>query len=143
MSDKFEQMVVREVKRRRKSDLKEVIRCVLTCPTLSSDDVELVDGSKPIQEYLDANIDVMTRIVIRHALAAGNGDVKAAEFLMKYGAYTPTQEVSLNLVPVIVDDIPLPDTKKKVISIAASSSESEEEEMQPPKLIDITPGKDQ
>lgn len=119
-------MVVKTIKKRRKSDLKEVIRSVLVSPTLDDGDVELVDGSKPIGAYLDSNIDVMTRIVIRQALAAGNGDVKSAEFLMKYGAYTPAQETNLNVIPMIVDDIPLPVTSHKVIPVKAEKEEKKE-----------------
>ena len=129
MSEEFEKMVVSTIKRRRKSDLKEVIRSVLVSPTLNDGDVELVDGSKPIGAYLDSNIDVMTRIVIRQALAAGSGDVKSAEFLMKYGAYTPAQETNLNVIPMIVDDIPLPSSPHKVIPAEAKRLDEDEPAM--------------
>lgn len=103
--DSFEAEVLQTVKRRRKSDLKEVIQTVLKCPSKHDGDVELVDGSKPIGYYLDKNIDVMTRIVLVQATAAGNGDLKSAEFLMKYGDYTPAQEHTISVIPTIIDDL--------------------------------------
>lgn len=144
----FEAEVVKTIKKRRKSDLKEVIRSVLISPTQHDGDVDIVDGSKPISAYIDANIDVMTRIVIRQALAAGNGDVKSAEFLMKYGAYTPAQETNLNVIPMIVDDIRLPDAPEAV-SIAPrkaidarEAAEGEGDGERKPVLIDILPRDD-
>lgn len=103
--DSFEAEVLQTVKKRRKSDLKEVIQTVLKCPTLHDGDVELVDGTKPIGYYLDKNIDVMTRIVLMQATSAGNGDIKSAEFLMKYGDYTPAQEHTISVIPAIIDDL--------------------------------------
>ncbi len=103
--DSFEAEVLQTVKKRRKSDLKEVIQTVLKCPTMHDGDVELVDGSKPIGYYLDKNIDVMTRIVLVQATSAGNGDIKSAEFLMKYGDYTPAQEHTISVIPAIIDDL--------------------------------------
>ncbi len=129
MSEEFEEKVCRTIKRRRKTDLKAVIREVLSSPMLDPGDIVEVDGDQPLAYYLDKNIDVMTRIVIRQAMAAGNGDIKSAEFLMKYGAYTPAQETTLTVIPTIIDDlsyIPAP-------SKALKAPEEEE------NVIDITP----
>lgn len=127
MSEEFELQVARTIKRRRKTDLKAVIREVLTCPTLEPGDVVEVDGDQPLPYYLDKNIDVMTRIVIRQALAAGNGDIKSAEFLMKYGAYTPAQEATVTVLPTIIDDLSLP---RPAVQLKAPETED---------LIDVTP----
>lgn len=104
-NDELEAKVKSVLARRRDSDLRTVIRSVLSCPTVSSDPVVEVDGSKPVMDYLNANIDLMTRIVVRIGLSAGNGDVKSAEFLAKYGAYTPAQETRITVMPTIIDDL--------------------------------------
>ncbi len=121
--DSFEAEVLHTVKKRRKSDLKEVIQTVLKCPTLHDGDVELVDGSKPIGYYLEKNIDVMTRIVLVQATSAGNGDIKSAEFLMKYGDYTPAQEHTISVIPAIIDDLSM----MPAPSPALPSADEEEE----------------
>lgn len=128
MPTEFENEVVKTIKKRRTSDLREVIRGVLTCPTQNGGDVVEVDGDLPIQDYLDKNVDVMTRIVIRQALMAANGDVKSAEFLMKYGAYTPAQEMSVSVMPTFIDDLPIVDAEVVTKSIESPKSAEKDEE---------------
>lgn len=129
VSAEFEAKVQQTIRRRRKTDLKAVIREVLACPTLDPGDVVEVDGDMPLTYYLDKNVDVMSRIVIRQALAAGNGDLKSAEFLMKYGAYTPAQETTLTVIPTIIDDLGCLPVQSKALKAP----------MEDEDIIDITP----
>lgn len=92
-------------KKRAKRDSKLLIRAIMESP-LKKGEVYEVDGDTPIETIARQNTDVQTRMLLKIAGLAANGDIKAADFLMKYGGYTPPveQNVTLN-VPRIVDDI--------------------------------------
>lgn len=92
-------------KKRAKRDSKILIRAIMESP-LKKGEVYEVDGETPIEVIAKQNTDIQTRMLLKIAGQAANGDIKAADFLMKYGGYTPPveQNVTLN-VPRIVDDI--------------------------------------
>lgn len=92
-------------KKRAKRDSKILIRAIMESP-LRKGEVFEVDGDTPIEVVAKQNTDVQTRMLLKIAGLAAQGDIKAADFLMKYGGYTPPveQNVTLN-IPRIVDDI--------------------------------------
>lgn len=103
--DKVVEVVNKVRKKRARRDTKILIRAIMETP-LRKGEVAEVDGSVPIEVLSKQNTDVQTRMLLKIAGQAANGDIKAADFLMKYGGYTPPveQNVTLNL-PKIVDDI--------------------------------------
>lgn len=93
------------IAKRQRRDAKMLIRMVMQTP-LKDGPVAEVDGKMSIAALSKENLDVQTRIMLTMAGQASSGDVKAAEFLMKYGGYTPPveQNVTVNL-PRIINDI--------------------------------------
>lgn len=103
--DQVVEAVDRVRKKRAKRDTKILIRAIMETPLRKGETVE-VDGSIPIETLAKQNTDVQTRMLLKIAGQAANGDIKAADFLMKYGGYTPPVEQNITLnVPRIVDDI--------------------------------------
>lgn len=104
-----EQKVVEAVdkvrKKRARRDTKILIQAIMESPLKKGETVE-VDGNTPIEQIAKQNTDVQTRMFLKIAGQAAQGDIKAADFLMKYGGYTPPVEQNITMrVPVIVDDI--------------------------------------
>ena len=95
----------RLIDKRRKRDAKMMIRTIMESP-LKDGDVVMPDGKMSIEFLSKQNLDVQTRIYLTMAGLASSGDPKAAEFLMKYGGYTPPveQNVTVN-IPRIVNDL--------------------------------------
>ena len=92
-------------KKRAKRDSKILIRAIMETP-LKKGEVYEVDGETPMEVIARQNTDIQTRMLLKIAGQAANGDIKAADFLMKYGGYTPPVEQNITMkVPVIVDDL--------------------------------------
>lgn len=87
-------------------DLSNIIAMVLQSPIRANAVVKKADGTTSMEELSNSNTDVQTRIITQMAYNACKGDVKAAEFVLKYGGYEPPtkQEISLD-VPQIIDDM--------------------------------------
>lgn len=92
-------------KARETTDMKRLIRLALDSP-LEDGMVFEVDGSKPLKYYKSRNTDVKTRMILQVAIDAAKGDLKSAEFLMKYGGFEPPKEQNVTVeLPTIIDDI--------------------------------------
>lgn len=92
-------------KRRETLDMKRLIRLALDSP-LTDGKIFEIDGEKPIEFFKKRNTDVKTRMVLQVAVDAAKGDLKSAEFLMKYGGFEPPKEQNVTVeLPTIVDDI--------------------------------------
>lgn len=112
----FDADLERARRKRSRADLQKIIGLVLDSP-LNDLPVEEVTGELSVQSLAQMNTDMKSRIILRAALSAANGDLKSAEFLMKYGGYTPPAESEVAVeVPTIIDDIgsdPLPTSPVK------------------------------
>lgn len=92
-------------RKRSRADLQKIIGLVLDSP-LNEGEMEEIRGDISVQTLATMNTDLKSRIILRMALGAANGDLKSAEFLMKYGGYTPPTESEVTMdVPRIIDDI--------------------------------------
>lgn len=89
-----------------RTDVTDIIRQVLASPIKKEGPVVEADGRTSMEELSKCNTTVQTRIVTQMAFNAIQGDVKSAEFLMKYGGYAPpeTREQIIDM-PVIIDDV--------------------------------------
>lgn len=106
---------VAEVKKsREKQDMKDLISAVLESPVNSQDaKLAMVNGNYSIQSFKDKNVDVRTRIMLAMSLKAMSGDIKAAEFLMKYGGFEPPKEHQVDFkTPVFINDLDDDDDSK-------------------------------
>lgn len=118
--------------RRREYDTKSLIRTILDSP-LKGGEMYEVDGSTPLKDFKDLNTDLKTRIFLQISLEAASGDIKAAEFLMKYGALEPAREENINVhIPRFIEDVPNPfqdeiveEAVKKVVSDPDHGKEDE------------------
>ena len=101
-----ERRIEQEMERRKAKDFAEIVNLVLSSPIRRDVPVEMADGNISMDELSRMNTDVQTRIISQMAYNAGMGDVKAAEFLMKYGGLEPPakQEILID-VPQLVDDM--------------------------------------
>lgn len=94
--------------RRREYDTKELIRLILNSPLKGGKKYD-VDRDTPLKEFKDLNTDLKTRIFLQIGLEAASGDIKAAEFMMKYGNLEPAKEENVNVyIPRFIEDIPNP-----------------------------------
>ena len=92
-------------RKRSRADLQKIIGLVLDSP-LNEGETEEIRGDISVQTLATMNTDLKSRIILRMALGAANGDLKSAEFLMKYGGYTPPSESEVTMdVPRIIDDL--------------------------------------
>ena len=106
----FQNDLERARRKRSRADLQKIIGLVLDSP-LNDGEMEEVKGDISVQTLATMNTDLKSRIILRMALGAANGDLKSAEFLMKYGGYTPPAETEVTMdVPRIIDDIGKDDT---------------------------------
>ena len=102
-------------KARAKRDVKEIAALILDKPMRKDDVVMDVDDAESIETLMTANTDVKTRIMMRMAGAAMNGDIKAAEFVMKYSGNEPIRETNVTVsLPTIIDDMADMDDDLKV-----------------------------
>ena len=106
----FQNDLERARRKRSRAGLQKIIGLVLDSP-LNDGEMEEVKGDISVQTLATMNTDLKSRIILRMALGAANGDLKSAEFLMKYGGYTPPAETEVTMdVPRIIDDIGTDDT---------------------------------
>jgi len=88
-----------------RTDVTDIIRQVLVSPIKKEGVVREPDGHISMEELSRSNTTVQTRIITQLAYNAIQGDVKSAEFLMKYGGYAaPEREMAVDM-PIIVDDV--------------------------------------
>ena len=100
--------------KRETRDLKEIVQLILDAPVKKRGVIKELDGDISMEELVKQNTDVKTRIFIRLAGAAMNGDIKAAELIMRYAGLEPVKETNLTVtMPTIIDDMSLPDTNTK------------------------------
>lgn len=100
--------------KREKQDLKEIVQLILDAPVKKRGALARVTDDISMEELVKENTDVKTRIFIRLAGAAMNGDIKAAELIMRYAGLEPVKEANLTVtMPTIIDDMSLPDTNTK------------------------------
>ena len=93
-------------KARAKRDVKEIAALILDKPMKEKGAVADISDKKSIESLMKANTDVKTRILMRMAAEAMNGDIKAAEFIMKYSGNEPAKETNLNVnLPTFIDDM--------------------------------------
>ena len=65
-----------------------------------------VDGDTPMSAIAKKNTDVQTRMFMQIAGQALTGDIKSAQFLMKYGGLEPEEKRSITVeLPQFIDDI--------------------------------------
>ena len=99
---------VEQVKAERKDvDMKELIHLVLESPVNSEDaNLAMINGNYSIMSLKGKNTDVRTRVLMAISLKAMSGDLKAAEFLMKYGGFEPPKEHNIDIkTPVFINDL--------------------------------------
>ena len=89
-----------------RSDVSDIIKQVLASPIKKEGAVREADGRISMEELSHSNTTVQTRIITQMAFNAIQGDVKSAEFLMKYGGYVlpEVREQTIDM-PVIIDDV--------------------------------------
>lgn len=93
-------------KKRRKRDLKELIEVILETPLKKKGEVAFADGDISLEQLSKENTDVQTRIIMAIARNAASGDVKSAEFLMRFSGKEPPRQQHLTMeLPTIIDDM--------------------------------------
>ena len=93
-------------KARAKRDVKEIAQLILDKPMAESGELKDVNDINSMEMLMSSNVDVKTRIMMRMAGEAMNGDIKAAEFIMKYSGNEPARETNLNVnIPTFIDDM--------------------------------------
>lgn len=108
--EEFQNELERARRKRSRADLQKIIGLVLDSP-LNEGEMKEISGDVSVQTLSTMNTDLKSRIILRMALGAANGDLKSAEFLMKYGGYTPPAETEVTMdLPRIIDDIGTDDT---------------------------------
>ena len=91
---------------RAQRDTKEIAQLILDKPMREDEILVDVDDKRSIEALMKYNTDVKTRIMMRMAGEAMNGDIKAAEFIMKYSGNEPAREATLNVnIPTFIDDM--------------------------------------
>lgn len=105
--EEFAKKVAKVKESRKNQDLKELIALTLESPVNSEDaNLAMVNGNYSIQSFKGKNTDVQTRILIAMSMKAMSGDIKAAEFLMKYGGFEPPKEHKVDVkTPVFIYDL--------------------------------------
>lgn len=92
-------------KSRRFRDTQELIQLILNSPLKEGPKYE-VDGDTPMSAIAKKNTDVQTRMFMQIAGQALTGDIKSAQFLMKYGGLEPEEKRSITVeLPQFIDDI--------------------------------------
>lgn len=92
-----------------KRDTKEIVQLIMDSPIREIDeDNPLLDFDKEHSfDYMKtANTDVRTRMWLRVAGEAMNGNLKAAELMLKASGEEPAKETNINVnLPTFVDDL--------------------------------------
>ena len=104
--EKFAKQVESVKAERKNQDMKDLIALVLESPVNSEDaNLAMVNGNYSIQSFKGKNTDVRTRILLAMSMKAMAGDIKAAEFMMKYGGFEPPKEHNVEVkTPVFIND---------------------------------------
>lgn len=114
---------------RRNQDLKEVINLVLNSPLKNKGEVIQADGVISLEELSKSNTDVQTRIIMQMAKDAAIGEVRSAEFLMKYAGKEPPKQQQITMdLPTIIDDMTYRTTPVVASAFAAKTDGDEEED---------------
>lgn len=120
-----EEEVKKVMKSRHKQDLKEIINLVLSSPLKDKGEITQVDGDMSLESLSKMNTDVQTRIVMQIAKDAATGEVKSAEFLMKYAGKEPPKQQQITMeLPTLIDDM----TCRATPVIASALVEHDDEE---------------
>ena len=139
---KAEEALQRVDSMRYERDTKRLIRLVLDSP-MKPGYAYAVDGVKSMKELSELNTDVKTRVILQIAKQAMQGDIKSAQFLMKYGGLEPETRSMLTVeLPQFIDDVAPP----SALPVAEEHPEEEEEdevETDENGLIVITPKGDE
>ena len=102
--DEFNAEVDRTRRRRSRADMQKIINLVMDSP-LNDAPTEEIDGRTAVKVLATKNTDLKARVILQMAVNAALGDLKSAEFLMKYGGYTPPAETEVTMdLPRIIDD---------------------------------------
>lgn len=121
---------------RAKRDTKEIAQLILDKPMREDEVVVDVSDKKSIETLMKANTDVKTRIMMRMAGEAMNGDIKAAEFIMKYSGNEPAKETNVNLnIPTFVDDMAGLDDDLKEVSTVLKKKRKKKKPEEPPMYV--------
>lgn len=124
-----EEEVKKVMKSRHKQDLKEIINLVLSSPLKDKGEITQVDGDMSLESLSKMNTDVQTRIVMQIAKDAATGEVKSAEFLMKYAGKEPPKQQQITMeLPTIIDDMTDRITPVVASAFAAKMKDEEDEE---------------
>lgn len=114
---------------RRNQDLKEVINLVLNSPLKNKGEIIQADGVISLEELSKSNTDVQTRIIMQMAKDAAIGEVRSAEFLMKYAGKEPPKQQQITMdLPTIIDDMTYRTTPVVASAFAAKMDGDEEED---------------
>lgn len=121
--------VKKVMRSRRKQDLKEIIDLILDSPLKNKGDIVQADGVTSLESLSKCNTDVKTRIIMQMAKGAATGEVKHAEFLMKYSGKEPPKQQHLTMeLPTIVDDMTCRVTPVVASALVERDEEDEEED---------------
>lgn len=92
-----------------KRDTKEIVQLILDSPIreITDDDPMLnFEDGKSFDFMKSANTDVRTRMWLRVAGEAMNGNLKASELMMRAAGEEPVKETNINVnLPTFVDDM--------------------------------------
>lgn len=125
----FEEEVRRVAEERRVQDLKTIINLVLSSPLKDKGEVTLADGNLSLEALSKSNTDVQTRIIMQLAKGAATGDVKSAEFLMRFSGKEPPKQQQITMeLPTIIDDMSCRATPVVASSLACKDEEEDDED---------------
>lgn len=125
----YEAELERLAKQRQKQDLKEIINLILQSPLKEKGEVIQANGDISLQTLSKENTDVQTRIILQMAKDAATGNVKSAEFLMRYAGKEPPKQQQITMeLPTLIDDITFRETPVVASTLAHSEEEEEEDE---------------
>jgi hypothetical protein len=114
---------------RRKQDLKDIIRMVMSSPLKDKGEVVQADGNLSLESLSKCNTDVQTRIVMQIAKDAATGNTKSADFLAKYGGMEPPKQQQITMeLPTIIDDMTHRTTPVVASAFAAEMTDEEDED---------------
>lgn len=124
-----EEEVKKIMKSRHNQDLKEIINLVLNSPLKDKGEITQADGMISLEALSKSNTDVQTRIIMQMAKDAATGEVRSAEFLMKYAGKEPPKQQQITMeLPTIIDDMTDRVTPVVASAFAAKMKDEEDEE---------------
>lgn len=140
LEDELRVEIVDTLRKRKKDDIRDIIEYVMATPLKTGGNMMQANGTTSFSQLMSegANMDTATRIILAQTARAMNGDVKSAEFLFKYGGYTPVvdQRITLEL-PQIIDDVSVDRTRDILTSSVSKDTilipPASEPALEPPK----------